>query len=205
MSPYLKIHDDSEHKLYLWVFSEDLSSLQEEFRNVYGNLQSVPEFRSETRKMEWLAVRIMLNDMLGQPQVIHYLREGCPYLENTDFNISISHAGRAVAIQLIKRFPAGIDIEERDDKIRRIAQKFVREDEIINTESELTDLYRIWCSKEVLFKIYQKGSVDFKRDLEVRGQEDYIQGFIRKDGKEQVYPLKMIEREALVLVYHKPQ
>lgn len=205
MSPYLKIHDNSEHKLYVWIFSEDLSTLQEEFRNVYGDLQSLPEFRSETRKLEWLAVRIMLNDMLGEAMVIDYLREGCPYLKNSDYNISISHAGKAVAVQLIKEHPAGIDIEVPDEKIKRIAQKFMRDDEIINTDKGLHDLYRVWCSKEVLFKIYQKGSVDFKRDLEVRVQGDEISGIIRKDGHELVYPLCLIEREGLILVYHKPQ
>ena len=83
-----------------------------------------------TRKLEWLAVRVLLYTMLGEEKEIHYYSNGGPYLADGSFSISISHTKGYVAVLLSepgKR--VGIDIECYSERVRKVAHKFMREDE----------------------------------------------------------------------------
>lgn len=70
---------------------------------------------------------------------------------------------------LSKRFPVGIDIEAQRPQIRKLSVKFVSETEQLRWGNGLTDeaLHLIWGAKEVLYKLYSKGGLDFKTDLSI--------------------------------------
>ena len=58
----------------------------------------------------------------------------------------------------------GIDIQEISKKSLRISSKFINQ-HIQNLTKEKCTL--IWAIKEAVFKWHRKGSVDFKKDIQV--------------------------------------
>lgn len=200
-----QICNEDEHMIFLWTVTESLEELQIAYKNVYGDQKSIPDFKNDFRLKEWIASRLLCSKMLDKPVQIDYLREGCPVLTQSDWSVSISHSKEMVGVQLLKSKPAGIDIERKTEKIRRISRKFASHNEIINIGDDLRGLYKIWCAKEVLFKIYQKGSLDFINHLGVFEKEDLLYGEIKKDGNPAVYPLAVMEFDNYILVFHKPQ
>lgn len=205
MPLYKKILDKSNDKLYVWQVSENLSTLQLRFENVYGTHTALPDFRSEERLREWYAVRILTHEMLGEKREILYASQGCPYLDSGPWNISVSHCKKFVAVRLAIDHRIGVDLELMDERIRRISDKFINAKEHSKSDNSLSYLYKIWCAKEVLFKIYRKGGLDFKSDLHVEIQGDNVFARIEKQDEKLSFPLETVLINDLMVVYNQLQ
>ncbi len=129
----------------------------------------ISQIRTEHRKKEWLAVRVLLKELLGEETLIAYSPNGAPYLPDKDVNISISHTKGYVAVILSDVAPVGIDIEYRNDRILKIKRKFINPDEedSIDKKNEAAHLLIYWCAKEALFKMIGKEGVDFRDHLHI--------------------------------------
>ena len=87
-------------------------------------------FKSEYRRLEWLAVRVLLYTLLGEEKEIVYYPSGKPYLADSSASLSISHTKGYVALVLgAWGKDVGIDIEQYAEKVRKVAHKYMREDE----------------------------------------------------------------------------
>ncbi len=136
------------------------------------------QIKSIKRKNEWLTVRLMLKELLGKYSEIFYTEKGKPYLKKK-YYISISHTKNFAAVIISKFKNPGIDIEILSDRIYNIANKFMYDNEIEyykNTERQQF-IYMNWSAKETLFKIYEKGELDFKKNLKIHPTK------IKKKGK----------------------
>ena len=92
--------------------------------------ESVQRFASPHRRQEWLAVRVLIRAMQGEEKEIAYHPNGKPYLADASTSISISHTKGYVAVVLGEPGrEVGIDIEQYGERVRRVANKFMREDE----------------------------------------------------------------------------
>ena len=91
---------------------------------------------------------------------------GKPYLENSLFEISISHS-RDLAAVIAAPQAVGIDIQKIVSKIERIAHKFMREEEMasLQEETRLEHLHVYWGAKEALYKAYGRRQLDFKEHI----------------------------------------
>jgi phosphopantetheinyl transferase len=122
-----------------------------------------------------------------------------PYLPNEEYHFSISHCGDFAAVIVSKDKRVGIDIEIPTEKILRIQNKFLSDEEkkqftISNPQSEnrfpapdsrLTTLF--WSAKESVYKWYGDGGVDFKENIllkQIRKDEDSIDCFFTKNKTE---------------------
>ena len=122
-------------------------------------------FRSPSRILEWTAVRVLLYDMLDRQVPILYHENGAPYLpEYEHLDISISHTRGFVAVALAEKGEIGIDVEQKSAKVERVRHRFVREDEVAETQDQLL-LH--WSAKETAFKILNRNKVDFLKHLRV--------------------------------------
>ena len=111
-------------------------------------------FRSPSRILEWTAVRVLLYDMLDRQVPILYHENGAPYLpEYEHLDISISHTRGFVAVALAEKGEIGIDVEQKSAKVERVRHRFVREDEVAETQDQLL-LH--WSAKETAFKILNR-------------------------------------------------
>lgn len=126
--------------------------------------------KTEKRKQEWLACRVLLKNMLGEEKQIAYNTEGAPYLRNSSLYISFSHTKGFVAVRVSKRPAVGIDIEYRTNRVMKIRSRFMNPEEeaVLDKHNEIIHLLIHWCAKETLFKMIGQKDVDFLRHLHVK-------------------------------------
>lgn len=126
-------------------------------------------FKAASRRLEWLAVRRLVYEV-GCRKTIKYHSSGRPYLESGNLHISISHTRGYAAIALCQNAPVGIDIEQRTEKVCRVKDKFLSNEEKLFLPSEKKNveaLLIIWTAKEAIFKLVDKEGVDFAEHFHV--------------------------------------
>ena len=163
--------EKKEVSILVWEITEKL----EELLDLYGNINTF-NYTSEKRKKEHLISRLMVNKLCENGTII-YNEFGAPELDNGK-HLSISHSNELVAL-IISDTKSAIDIEKISGKALRIASKFVAEKNLIKLNKEKATL--IWCLKEAIYKWYQKGNIDFIKDIIIP------ELFAKKNGKVTAY------------------
>ena len=127
------------------------------------------QITSDSRKEEWLTVRVLLKEMLGEEKEILYTSTGKPYLSDNSYQISISHTKGFVAVALHPEMKIGIDIEQISPRIHKIRSRVMNEKEDANLDKECEEIHLLlhWSAKESLFKILEEQDVDFKTCLHI--------------------------------------
>ena len=111
----------------------------------------------EARRAEWLAVRVLVSEVLGDDKEIAYHVSGKPYLIDGTWQLSISHTKDYAAIAYHRAHGVGIDVERISPRVQRIADRFTHPDEALYVdacgEQERMMLLLInWSAKETLYK-----------------------------------------------------
>jgi 4'-phosphopantetheinyl transferase len=160
--PFIPIKSTYSYQLGLWHITENAEELAS-----FLILTSANNFSKDNRNLHWLAARVLLKHMLGG-KTFDLLKTdtGKPYFPDDDLEMSLSHSGNYAAAIICNKEETGVDIEKIDPRIYRIAHKFLNDfDKSFLTENDLIGHYLIWNAKEVLFKYYSKGAVDFRKHL----------------------------------------
>lgn len=154
----------------VWKIEESSDALFSLLLNREEYLPQLAAIRTEQRRREWLASRMLLQELTGGPAFIAYRPNGAPYLPDSLRSISISHTKGYAAVLLQDRPAAGIDIEYRCGRVLKIRSRFMNpeEEETIDKEHETEHLLLHWCAKETLYKMIGREEVDFLRHLHVR-------------------------------------
>ena len=160
----------TEPCLGVWKTEENAEELLSLLADKADYRLQLSEMRTENRKKEWLAVRVLLKELLGDETTIAYRPNGAPFLPGSDMHISISHTKGYVAVILSEKPPTGIDIEYIGDRILKIKERFLSTEELkhIDPQHEREHLLIHWCAKETLFKMIGQEHVDFIEHLHVR-------------------------------------
>jgi phosphopantetheinyl transferase len=163
----------------VWKIEESSSELQKQLTR--RDYLLVPSYlRAEKRRQEWLAVRVLLKELLGEETLIAYHPDGAPYLPEKKLYVSISHTDGYAAVILSEQGPAGIDIEYLNDRVHRTRHRFMHpeEEDMIDPEHETEHLLVCWCAKETLFKIIGQKGVDLREHLRISpfilGESGYL-------------------------------
>lgn len=164
--------------------------ISETEKNTFAN------FKNEKRKNEWLTIRLIILKYLDKYYEIKYKSTGKPYINNK-YNISVSHSKQYAAIIFSKNENPGIDIETLSEKIIKIAEKFMynNEIELINDKNKKKIISLNWSAKETLFKICETGNIDFKKNLKVFSSE------IKKSGKIKTEIILSEKKSTIILKY----
>lgn len=209
MPLYLKKSNPDGSQIALWQMTESVAELLR-LSNASEKMNSeVETFRSETRKKEWLTVRMLLDYVLkiANPYEIIYDEKGKPHLKDGNGHISFSHTQNFAAIIFHPKKNVGIDIESIHERIEKISQKFVSavENSFIKKEKRIESLHIIWGVKEVLFKIYGKGGLDFRTQLLVQpfaqANEGIIDAEIKTENMSKHFRINYFFKNGLVVVY----
>jgi len=182
----------------IWKIEESVSELSSMLEDNERYVAFLENCKSESRKKEWLAVRVLLKELLSEEQEVAYHSDGRPFLPGRpDCSISISHTKGYVAVYCEEGKKTGVDIEYRSDRIRKIKHKFLSEEELawINPNQEIAHLLICWCAKETLFKLMYAEEVDFRQDLHL---EPFVFGY---EGEIKVWETKTEQRESFILRY----
>jgi 4'-phosphopantetheinyl transferase EntD len=130
------------------------------------------------RQCEWLAVRVLLLEMVGEEKAIAYTASGKPYLPDGSYRIGISHTQDYVALAIDRERNIAIDIERIAPRIERLHTRFMSAEEIrcLSPDEPLIHILLHWSAKETLVKYLDDKSLDFKTQL-------YIHPFLPLRGE----------------------
>ncbi len=177
----------------VWESTEDSDILIKIAALSADEMALLRNFKSEGRKREFITVRALLKELFPSEKLtINYSKNGKPNLSGNK-NISISHTKNYVAIMVGEFNHGGIDLETINERIFKLATKFLNEAEIKFTgfNPTIEKLQIIWGAKEVLYKIHEIGDVDFKKHLNVEEFKEAHSGdlyaSILKSGYEKRY------------------
>lgn len=173
---YLKGHITESTIIGVWKIEES----REELLSILSCLewvQNIYFIKSESRILEILCARILIQKLTGEEKEVYYTRSGKPFLADKSYHISVSHTKGYVAVAVNKLKPIGLDIEQISDKVKRVRSRLVSDEEFILPENELIHLLLHWSAKEAMFKFIDVEGVDFLRNL-------FVQKFIpnEKEG-----------------------
>ncbi len=171
---------NEDGKLGIWEITEDFENLRSMVTLDDKDIERLDSFKNHQRKLEWLSVRVLLNSLTDKDSRIVYGPERKPYLHNNSHNISISHSKNLTSILINKKRRVGLDLEFMTDKVLRIAEKFMRPEEIdsIDKTQEIYHLYLHWCAKEALYKICDKVDINFVTNLKIEPFKPKDKGLI---------------------------
>ena len=90
----------------IWKIEESSEVLLSLLRNREEHLPQLELIRTEQRRREWLACRVLLQELTGGPVCVAYRPNGAPYLSGSSLHISISHTlcRRSVAEPSCRRY-----------------------------------------------------------------------------------------------------
>jgi len=156
---------------------------------------------NENRKQEFLQIRALRNKTIGEIE-IDYTKSGKPFLVNSKEYISISHSQNFIGI-LKAPFDVGLDIEEINERITKIKNRFLNEKELKMFDSSIENLTIAWTLKEALFKLCARNGVDFRKELLIEGKTDvgYDCKMFDLDGW-RIVKLKTLQKENLIISYN---
>lgn len=166
--PIISIQNiSSDIILGIWRITETKT----DFMNMLGNHlidPLKPTNPAENVGLHWYASRVLLQNLFDAHKIeIHKNEANKPtlFINDEKYFISISHSYEYVGIMFSKTHEIGLDIEKIDERINRVARKFLNENEQQFAESKLSKTL-IWSAKESVYKWYGKKELDFKEHLQ---------------------------------------
>lgn len=159
------------------------------------------QIRNQEKKAEFLQIRHLRNKTIGKIK-IEYSSDRKPFLVDSNAFISISHSQNYVGI-LKADFDVGLDIEEISERVAKIKNRFLNEDELVIFGRAIEDLTKAWTIKEALFKLNNRKGIDFRKDLLIEEKTAY--GFkcrmLDLDGWK-IVKIKTFRKENLIISYN---
>ncbi|MEA1887912.1 MAG: 4'-phosphopantetheinyl transferase superfamily protein [Bacteroidota bacterium] len=197
--------------LGVWKIEEDLNTLLSLVKLNPEDKKKFANFKSTSRKLEFLSVRALLAELLGPGHTIVYNKNNKPFLKDGSHFISISHSNKLTAIMLSSRERIGLDLEYMSANITGIARKFINKNEKITNNRDLRKyhLYLHWCAKEALFKICDREGINMQENItiypfKVEHSGD-IRGEVQSDLVNEIFDLQYTRYENYAIVWTKKE
>ena len=165
--PFVRKIENADGKIGIWKLTETpeqllrLRSLSENEETQYQRI------KAESRKKEFLATRILLLALEKETTEIHYTPSGKPFLPGEEHEISISHSADYAVVFLSPK-KIGVDIENCDRKIDRVAHRFLSEKEkalIGKLDNQQFARVLLWAAKEAIFKCSLAEGIQFNEQI----------------------------------------
>jgi 4'-phosphopantetheinyl transferase len=154
-------------RLGVWRIEEPAGWFLQQLELSPGETEFLRSVRNEGRKKQWLSTRTIVARLLNRSYSgLVYDECGKPRLGDGRRHISITHSGDYSAVIISDRYRVGIDIERARDRIERVADRFLSEEELrmIGSEKRLQKLCVCWGAKESIYKL-NGTPTNFIRDM----------------------------------------
>ena len=203
---YLK-SEPSGVQIGVWKITEEFNFFFNSLHWDPSELQLIDSLKG-SRKIEWVASRYVLHILSGRKTRGACLKDefGKPYLEDSDWHISLSHSHEWIAV-IAHPKPCGIDIQFKVEKITAIAHKFLHPDEteLIPEDEKIEFQHVYWGAKECLYKAYGRKALNFADHIRIErfenGTEGKTQGSIIKDELREEHRIHFKWLGSFLLVY----
>ena len=207
MGLLLKEYIEDDCLLGIWEIKETLDELMSKVNLLPDEQDILNSFGNESRKIEWLSVRVLLGELTEKELTIIYNGNNKPFIKGNTYHISISHSNNFSSILLGRKHKVGIDLEYMSHRISKIAHKFINENEIISEDESLRryHLYIHWCAKEALYKICDKQDINFLTNLTIEPFEPKdkgtLTGLVHNDYRSDAFKLNYFTIDNYIIVY----
>ena len=152
-------------QICIWQITEDEVFLSSGLSMSQEALERLSSRKSEVHRKGYLAIRQLLKGYGIIPEIHQYDQDGVPFLTDGRY-LSITHTKNMAAIA-ISVFPVGIDLEHYQEKIKKIATRFLHKEE--SKDRSKTDniefLTQIWTAKEAIYKAFRTPGIHFNTQL----------------------------------------
>jgi len=161
------IYTADENKIGIWKNTESVEELCMLQKPTGDELTSLNATKLKKRKKEFLITRLLISQLVDEQRKICYDAAGRPLFTHSDDSLSISHSKKYSCVMVHNQTPCGVDIEPIDDRVVKVADRFMSayEQRYIRTELLAAHCTLIWCAKEAVYKWYGKGGIRFQRDI----------------------------------------
>lgn len=161
--PLVKIWDNGPFgKAAIWEVTESERFFEEALGRKAGH-------KLLKRRLEYLASRFLLSYL--EPSFplddIVLSDSGKPRLQSADWGFSISHSFPYIAVAIDYKGPVGVDIQTYEDKILRLAPKFLSPGEMALFGEKKETFTLAWSGKEAAFKYFGLTAIDFKEHMPI--------------------------------------
>ncbi len=200
--PFIRIREIAKGTwIGLWKITESSAELKQKIRLDAADEMSFSGFGSETRKKQWLAVRIILAFLLGKTVKISYGPHGQPFLDGRPEMISVSHSRDFAALILSLNHPVGIDIERIRERIENVKERFLTPAELgwVGYGDRPEKLHVLWGAKESAYKLSGNPDLDMRSDIIVE-PFDYL---CNKEGTCMVRVNEAGTAKRILMIYEK--
>lgn len=127
------------------------------------------------RRQEFYAVRALLCQLGFDPRRLAHHPSGRPFLEDSDWHLSLSHCREYAAVVLSReRRHIGVDVEAVSERIRKVERKFLQPGESHSLNALAADksariqlLTACWTGKEALYKALCDEVNGYLQDLSI--------------------------------------
>lgn len=205
--PFVKKIETENGIIGIWEISESACSLISAFQFSENEKNEFKKFIGEKRQKEYLATRLLLQNILGQKTEVIYLESRRPLVKNSKLNISISHSSDYVTV-FISNELCGIDVENVHRNIDRVTKRFLHREELDWIEnSNQSQLLKIiyWCAKEAIFKCSCKTGVRFDEQIFITpfeiGKTEFFNGKLTTKNSVFHFILRYFNFENNMVVY----
>ena len=207
MPLYKTINFNSTTQISVWKITESLEQLYQEVKLNPANTIRFNGMKSEMHQRAFLSVRKLLMEKGYTDFDLEYDEFGKPHLKDGN-HISISHSHQFSTI-IISDQKAGIDIEMQREKILRIADKFVSNQELqrlksFDNQDFIKKLTVKWGAKEAIFKIRNEKGISFKDHIQVNPfeiRDNKTTAILEIENTKQQFSIYFEEIEDFTLVY----
>ena len=202
--PIIYQDESDSHQLLVWKITESLDFFAKELQLNKQEKEELGNITYASRILEWTAARYVQRRLC--PNGLKKDHWGKPHLLDDNGFISIAHCkGYAAAVYSVSQ-SVGIDIEPINDKVQRIAPKFLNEKELNDIGHEGTSEYFImyWSIKEAVYKWYGKKQLSFKNNINIINfnREEKIAGVLfTKDTVKHLHQVKCKKIDNIILAH----
>lgn len=172
--------------LALWHITEPESFFLDRL-NIYENEEQIlAGIRHPHKRLEWLASRLCLKELLHITHKVESLYEftGKPILSDHSHEISYSHSGAWAAAIASSQNRVSIDIEDLNrDRNPEVSRMFMHPDEQVrfHRNPDMRYYLLLWSGKEALYKWYSFKGLTFREHLFIDTEPEAIRtsGMVR--------------------------
>jgi len=205
--PFAKKIETENGVIGIWEITESAGSLISAFRFTENEEIEFKKFSGEKRQKEYLATRLLLQNILGKKTEVIYHETRRPLLKDSTLNISISHSADYVVV-FISNDLCGIDVENVHRNIDRVTKRFLHPEElawIVNSNQHQMLKMIHWGAKEAIFKCSCETGVQFDKQIFITpfesGKTELFRGKLATKNKVVQYILRYFNFGNNMVVY----
>jgi phosphopantetheinyl transferase len=205
--PFAKKIEVENGILGIWELSESVESLIADFQFSENEEAEFKKFLLKKRQSEYIATRLLLQQLRGEKTEIVYQNSGRPQIKNSAQNISISHSAELAVIFISNDLP-GIDVENASRNIDKVVNRFLHKTEFEWIEkSENPKFLKIlfWCAKEAIYKCACQSGIQFDTQIFIPPFEfsktDFFRGKLIYQHRVANYNLWYFYFQSNIIVY----